>query len=349
MSGEPWNEVQLTLSTAFPTFAASAPGLGPFWVTLGQRQAVQAEELERAVRSYQRDLMANERAQQQKASDGPGGKPVWGMNLAAGNLQAVELAASQEFLRKMAATEAGPTAGLSATYPVPGRISLASRSDRQIIQISDLDLEGDFFHVSIPLLTPFVYRHADIRNSSQLPLLAGPATVYLDEQFVGRGAVPLVAPGQEFSAGFGVASHLRAQRRLVEKTDHPLGGNRQVRCLYHLTLENFGEEPATVRLYDRIPTAMETPGLQVTLEEAALSDPLSEDAFYREQERPEGILRWDIEAPAQTAEPDGRRIKYAYLMEFDRNLNVVPAIQAGKEAEVMREFGQRLNLLRKAR
>ena len=61
------------------------------------------------------------------------------------------------------------------------------------------------------MLTSYVYREAELANSSDQDLLAGPITVYLDGRFVGRGEIPTVA-GQTFVVGFGADPQLRARR-----------------------------------------------------------------------------------------------------------------------------------------
>ena len=52
---------------------------------------------------------------------------------------------------------------------------------------------GDFFYKAVPVLTPHVYRQANLTNSSEYVLLPGQATMYLGTDFVGRMDLPLVA------------------------------------------------------------------------------------------------------------------------------------------------------------
>ena len=63
----------------------------------------------------------------------------------------------------------------------------------------------------------YVYREAELANSSDKDLLAGPITVYLDGRFVGRGEIPTVARGQSFVVGFGADPQLRARRALCSR------------------------------------------------------------------------------------------------------------------------------------
>jgi hypothetical protein len=73
-----------------------------------------------------------------------------------------------------------------------------------------------------------------------------------------------------------------------------------------------------LRVLDRLPHAENGADIQVTLDTAKMSDALSTDKLYQREERPMGLLRWDVEAPAEAAGEDARLIEYAYAVEYDR-------------------------------
>ena len=195
-------------------------------------------------------------------------------------------------------------------------MSLASRSDQQMVRIMQTDMPSEFYHVAVPVLTSFVYREAELKNASDEDLLAGPMTVYLDGRFVGQGEIPTVARGQRFVVGFGADPQLRARRELVDKEDNLQGGNRETRFEYRLVVENYSGEAMPVRVLDRLPHAENGADIEVTLGDA--SDPLSDDELYVRDERPMGLLRWDVDAPADASGEDARLIEYAYTVEYDR-------------------------------
>lgn len=339
MSGEDWKDVELTLSTASPALVAKGPELAPFWVTLAQvpQVRVAGTALRQQVKRYQKELFASNIYQQRVTAKPEQDEANWRMNEAASGLQLnTELLAPQPTRGRLRLREPGVTEGLSVTYLLTGRISLESRSDRQMVQIASLKLKSDFYYVATPLLTSYVYREAEIANDSELALLEGPATCYLDGRFVGQSQVPLVARGQRFRSGFGMNSQLRAARELVERTDDIVGGNRQQTFDYRLTLENFSQDAVQLRVYDRLPEAMEAADIRVTLGE--MSDKLSQDPFYLERDHPRGILRWDVKVPAKAAGPEARKVDYKYSLEFDRKLTVVTPTEAGKSREVKEKY-----------
>jgi len=227
------------------------------------------------------------------------------------------------------------------TYELKTPVSLASRSDQQMLRIADLQLASRFAHVATPILTSYVYREAEMTNDGIDALLAGPVSVYLDGRFVGRGEIPTVARGETFAMGFGADAQLRTRRELIERTESVQGGNREIRMHVRLVLENFKDVPVTVRLVDRYPVSDRDADIRVSFDPQK-SPALSKDPLYLRGERPKGILRWDIEAPAKAAGEKTHSLEYAYSMEFQRELAVSSPAPAASE-ELRQEFERMQN------
>src|SRR5205823_10866255 len=134
-----------------------------------------------------------------------------------------------------------------------GSVRLSSRPDPLMVHIFQSTFESRFYHVATPVVTRHVFREAEATHSGEQDLLAGPMSVYLDGQFVGRGEIPTIARGQRFTLGFGVDPQLRARRELVDRTESLQGGNRKLDFQYRLIVENYKNEPAKVRILDRLP------------------------------------------------------------------------------------------------
>ena len=240
----------------------------------------------------------------------------WNLNDVAYGLQQLEINGDADTLSVLRSDLPDEADGPSLSYQLAGGVSLASRSDQQMVRIMQTDMESHFYHVAVPVLTSYVYREAELTNSSDEDLLAGPITVYLDGRFVGQSEIPTVARGQTFVVGFGADPQLRARRELADKKDGVQGGNRETRFEYRLVVENFAGEATPVRVLDRLPHAENGDDIRVTLGET--SDPISDDKLYQREERPMGLLRWDIEVAANAAGEEARLIDYHYAVEYDR-------------------------------
>ncbi len=210
--------------------------------------------------------------------------------------------------------------GVSVSYRLTNRMTLPSRSDRQLIQISAHPMQASFYRLATPVLTSSVFEEARLTNNSNEVLLAGPASTFLGDEFVGRGEVPTVSVGEQFGVGLGIDSSLRTTRELVDKDERIQGGNRVVDFTYELTIENFGKDPAKVRLLDRMPTAGEA-DIKITLVKS--DQPVSEDRDYQQRKLEDGLLRWDVEVPAGATGVDRFVLKYTMQIEYDKQLSIV--------------------------
>jgi uncharacterized protein (TIGR02231 family) len=245
----------------------------------------------------------------------------------AGNLQLLDLLNREQVTRQPRRKGANPATdeGVSVTYQIVGRTSLPSRSDRQLIRIASHAFGATFYKVATPLLSSYVYNEARVINQGSNVLLAGPCSTYIDDEFVGQGTIGNIAVGEPFVVGLGIDASLRATRELVEKTESTQGGNRAVDFTYKLAVENFGSKPAEVRLFDRVPTARET-DIRVTLEPASKDAPaMSKDASYEQTERKHGILRWDVEVPAQSVGTGAKSFEYSFKLEYDKQMAITSA------------------------
>jgi hypothetical protein len=347
LTGEDWSDVVLTLSTASPALSATGPGLAPFHVTLAgetapneQSQQVQlfGPGLSKSQVLDQLQGLNQQRRQYAQAANNAvmfeeQNRFNWSLNDVAYGLQQLELncdAATLSVLRNELPEDAN---GPSLSYRLAGPVSLASRSDQQMVRIMQTDVQSRFYHVAVPVLTSYVYREAELMNSSDDDLLAGPITVYLDGRFVGQGEIPTVARGQTFVVGFGADPQLRTRRELADKQDGVQGGNRETRFEYRLIVENFTGETTPVRVLDRLPHAENGEDIRITLGET--SDPISADKLYLREERPMGLLRWDIDVPEGAAGEDARLIEYHYAVEYDRQY--VVSLPAAKQ-KLQEEF-----------
>jgi len=325
MTGEDWTGVDLTLSTASPALSAAGPGLAPFPVALraeGEQKDAQVDLVKQlqSIRTRQKTAIV----EFQNTLDMSGNIGFnWEANAAANEFQSLELLNPKSALRTLELETGAAGEGPSLAYHLATPVSLASRSDQQMVRIIQTSLPSTFHHKATPVLTSYVYREAEVTNNSEEDLLGGPITVYLGGSFVGRTEMPTVARGQMFFVGFGADPQLRAKRELADKSDSVQGGNRRLSFEYRLVVENYKSQPVEVSVFDRLPHTERAADVAIELGE--LKDALSDDKLYQRVERPKGILRWDIEVPAGATGQNARLIEYSYTAEFDRQFQLTAA------------------------
>jgi hypothetical protein len=350
MSGEDWDGVQVELSTATPAMIAKGPDLLPMQVSLAvpadtgssgkDFYAAAKSELKQQARDIDNRRNREVLALNSPASRGAvaGGQAVQAedtqfafdqfdlkLNDVARADQILDLVAADKVVREDASKSKAikpVEEGLSVTYTLAGRTSVPSRTDRQLIQIASVPLKADYAKVAAPVLTPYVYDEAKVTNESGMVLLAGPLTAYSGGSFVGNGELPTVSAGESFSVGFGIDSSLRAQRDLVERTETVQGGNKLVEVAYRLSVENFGAAPAKVRLADRLPVGRDNE-IRITILNSSVPAVQEEVDRPGVKDKKTGVIRWELEVPAQAIGGKAAAVEYKFKMEYDKQMTVV--------------------------
>jgi uncharacterized protein (TIGR02231 family) len=221
--------------------------------------------------------------------------------------------------RKASLKETPAGEGPSVTYRLASRLTIPSRNDEQVIEVAKIDMAPEYFYKAVPILTPHVYRLANLTNKSEYVLLPGEATMYLGTDFVGRANLPLVAIGEQFTAGFGVDPQLQVQRQLVDKSRTMQGDNQVLKYEYRILVSSYKTEPVKVQLWDRLPHT-ETEAVGVNLIKAAPE--ISADPLYVRENRPLNLLRWDLTVePAMTGEK-ALAVKYDFKLEMGRQMQI---------------------------
>lgn len=346
MSGEDWSDVAMTLSTATPSLVASAPKLETLKIRLAARtqtiDGAKSEELfqRQKILAFNRGNVAFEAFNPEAAPPasvtdqgafGGGGRGGFGaayqqianaaavdrdLNGVADEIQLYHLTCPTSSIRESRSEPSRSTEGLSVVYRLANKTSLPSRSDRQLIQIASMPIDAEFYRVASPSLTSYVYEEARLMGGADLVLLAGPAATFLGDRFVGRGEVPSVSIGESFTIGLGIDESLRASRVLLDKRESVQGGNKVSAFDYKLTIENFGDEPVAVRLFDRLPDSQGS-DIKVQLVE---SNPQPTET---DEDHGEGVLRWDLEVAADATGAQGAEVSYTMQIEHDKNLTIV--------------------------
>lgn len=321
-TGEDWVGVNVALSTAQPLLHAAPPDLRMLEISavpLNQtRQTVALPPGANTFGEFRKRADGGRAQSQAYQNEGNWIEADKLINEAAACEQQGELLASRDEIiainRESAANE-----GPSVTYRLRGQLSLPSRNDAQILEVTRLQLTPDYYYKAVPVLTPHVYRQADMVNKSEYVLFPGEATMYVGADFVGRQQLPLVAIGKPFAVSFGVDPQIQVQRTLVNKNRVTSGGNQVHTFDYRLLVNSYKSEPVKVQVWDRLPKG-EAQAIAINL--VSQKPELSSDALYQREDRPKNLLRWDVTVqPTQHGEK-ALAIDYGYKLELDKQMGI---------------------------
>jgi uncharacterized protein (TIGR02231 family) len=322
-TGEDWPGVKLVLSTAQPMLNAAPPELQTLQVTAVPRgnspvvHSPNTMDLEEEVKSLRSKAQQDFNAKKQASGIGL-------FNTAAALDQSWELFNPDEAVKRgcALAVREGPT----VTYHLNTPLTVPSRTEEQILEVTRLDLTPDYYYKAVPVLTAQVYRQANLINRSKYVLLPGEATMYIGSDFVGQMNLPLVAVGEQFTVGFGIDTQLQVHRQMTDKWRTTQGANQLLRYEYRILVNNYKSERVKLQIWDRLPHAeKETVGVSLI----KATPEISKDGLYLREHRPTNLLRWDVTVDGEQSGEKALAIKYEFKLELDSRMTLSSFQSAG--------------------
>jgi uncharacterized protein (TIGR02231 family) len=287
-TGESWDNVALSLSTARPSAGSAAPDLRPLTVDYAPEVlASQGPALHAAPR---RDSKAPPAA--------PAPEP-----------QSVPHAVED----RPARIEAQP---FQAVYAIAGRVAVPATGEMKRVQIDDMALDPTLTVRTVPKAEAKAYLYAKLTMAAGTPVLPGPVSLFRDSIFVGNGRLPQLAPGEEHELGFGVDDMIRVRHAIAEQTRGESGllstSKTDVRN-YRITVKNMHQRPIQLRVLDQIP---------VSQNEAIKIDLLGRtQPTRRNVDDKRGILAWDM----SLAPDEEKAVEFGYRVTWPAARNVIYA------------------------
>lgn len=284
-TGEAWERVALTLSTARPALAGTVPELDPWFVRPWLPRPEPREKVA-AASNLVRSMPAPEaEAPLQAAAD-----------------EAVE---AQPAIASVAAS------GAALNYRTTAPATIPADGAPHKVAIASYALKPQLDYVSAPKLAEAAYRRARASNESAYTLLPGQANLFAGEEFIGTTQLELTAPGGELELYLGVDDRLRVERELKRRDEDKklLGGRRRLRYGYEIEVENLLPERTSLRLQDQIPVARHEE-VKVRLESA---DPKPDEHTELNQ------LTWELRLAPQ----EKRSVRFDFSVEAPVEMRLI--------------------------
>jgi uncharacterized protein (TIGR02231 family) len=272
-----------------------------------------ADDLQNTAKDLRKQAQQADNREQRKA-----GNDIW--NYAGALDQARDLVLNPDGrLSGKGKPHAAQNEGPSVTYHLNARLTVPSRNDEQVLEVAKLEMPPEYFYKAVPVLTPHVYKQANLTNKSKHVLLPGEATMYNGTDFVGRMNLPLVAIGEQFTVGFGAEPQLQVRRQMIDKARTMQGGNQVLKYEYRILVDSYKTDRVKLQVWDRLPLA-ENETMGVSLVKA--SPEVSKDPLYAREDRPHNLLRWDLEVDPATNGEKAQTIQYEFKLELDKQMTI---------------------------
>lgn len=221
--------------------------------------------------------------------------------------------------------EAGLSSVPLTSFEIDEPVTVLSGPDQtQRVRIARVRTRSEFRLVGVPLIAPHPCILGEITNGSTYHLPPGPAQVFLGSEFTGMMSMPYLGPGETLEAFVGLDDRLSIERKVVDtstRTTGLLGDGTETRIDHEIAIRNTSGETIQMQLWDRIPYSTDD-RIKVSLTDVTAR--LSRDSTYRRYDRPQGLLRWDLEIPAADRPNSHWLVKFSAVISHKKD--VVPTV-----------------------
>lgn len=227
-TGEIWQDVRLSLSTAQPGLGSLPPQLDPWYLDEISPPPVPAAlgEADRSQRQRSMALAAASEPPESMAADSIAATP----------------------------TQAGGVIHFDLTHPN----TVPSDGQTHKVAIFDTDLPCELDYLIVPQQVTFAYLQATITNPTEgVSLLPGQAQIFRDDTYVGSTAIEPVAPGQIFQVALGIDEGIKVERDLVERVvdKKQLRNQRKITFSYRIRVTQLRDHTAQIKVREQLPVS----------------------------------------------------------------------------------------------
>jgi uncharacterized protein (TIGR02231 family) len=234
-TGEDWQGVTLSVSTAQPARGLLVPELQPVWL--------QKFEPPRPHPRVQRAPAA--------AAAGMARK----MELSAAMPQEADEAGTYEAEVAQASVQEGL---LSATFTAPRRETVDGSGQARKVPLARFPLKATIVRTAAPRVDASAFLTAKAVNETGFPLLGGMAGVYVGDEFAGRAPLPATPAGGELELAFGADGRVEIERKVLDRRHESAGLiSKDEVFVYRVrtSVKNRWSAPVAVKLLDLVPVS----------------------------------------------------------------------------------------------
>ena len=293
-TGESWENVALTLSTARPLGATAAPDLYEQEIQIYEPLAARMKSESDALGLGGNDAPATAAAPKE-----------------VGQLLNELEDKRKDVIQKQAIIE---MAGFQALYGIQGRVSVDNSGTSKKVRIATDDYDATLNALVVPKLDASAYLTAAFTIKGEAPMLPGMVNLYRDGVFMGQGALPLLSPDEEAKLGFGADDLIKVKRAEVKRKKGEEGlistSNVEERA-WDIVVKNLHSAAIPVTVIDQMPFSANE---NVTIEPMAQMTPPTE----KDLDKRRGVMAWrfDLESKAENT------IKFGYKVAWPQNMQV---------------------------
>ena len=198
----------------------------------------------------------------------------------------------------------------TVSFSVDIPYTIPSDGENYTVEMQDLTIPADYEYFCAPKLSTDVFLTAHITDWEQHHLMAGEASIFFEDTFVGRSVLDVDQPSDTLTVSLGKDQGISVLRTRVDDYSEKnfLGTSRSERVGYEIALRSNKAQEVTVVVEDQLPVS--------TNEQIRITPVKTSGADYQKDT---GLLTWSVKLPpAET-----KRVEFAYEAKYPKGKRVV--------------------------
>ncbi len=301
-SGEDWNDIKLTLSTAQPQRGTSLPDLTPFWVDLFRPELYNTKTAGFGGAGNSAPLAAAAPAMMAESADA----------------MMRDQAPMEMAIKKKEAsfTTANITSGgFVSEYHIPGPASITADGTETKVMVGQFATESTLqVHIK-PQISTEAFLVAKAKLKGESPVLEGQVSLFRDGAFVGKSNLPLLRPDEEYALFFGADDQVSVKRKLLkdEKTEAGMILRDNIQERHFITeIQNLHRKPVVIVVKETTPVGRNDKIATTILK----SDTTA--GYEMDSANIKGLMRWEF-----TVQPKARQdIKLGWKVTWPKDTDL---------------------------
>jgi uncharacterized protein (TIGR02231 family) len=281
-SGESWEGVRMALSTSSPALDSKPVELQPWLLDIW---------VPRVARDYDREEGGRVLMAARPAAEAPAPPPP-------PREAEIETAAVAE-------------SGLHVNFEIKRTVDVPSDGGPHKFPIDAPTVKVKYDYAAVPQGREAAYLRGSLANTLAYPLLAGPADLFIGQDFVGSLSLPFTAAGDEAKVFFGEDGQIRVKTEQVKREKSGGGLLSKIEKLHlvrRITVQNLRKVPVSVDVADRLPVSQNA---KIEVKDVTLTP-----APAKKDEK--GLLHWTVELAPQ----EKKEILIDFVIEYPRDATI---------------------------
>ena len=198
----------------------------------------------------------------------------------------------------------------TVSFSVDIPYTILSDGENYTVAMQDLSIPATYEYFCAPKLSPDVFLTALVTDWEQYNLMAGEASIFFEDTFVGRSVLDVDQPRDTLTVSLGKDRGISVSRTRVDDYAEKnfFGTTRSERIGYEIALRSNKAQAVNIVVKDQLPVS--------THEELRIVSLKTSGADYDEET---GIVTWSFELPPT----ETKRLEFAYEAKYPKNERVV--------------------------